>query len=136
MTAETIVFPDATLTIVDILEAALPGFGCDVPIGGHVPNPRPAVFVRVLRTGGVRATLVTDAAQVTVESWASRTGDAHDLAQLVRAVLLAAPGAAGVVAVEELSGPADLPDPESNQHRFTQSFLVHTRGAAVEPAGS
>jgi len=131
--AELIVFGDTVALVASVLAA-----GCDVPTGTRVPTDRPSTFIRVIRTGGPRSNLVTDAAQITVESWADTDGEAHDLAQLARAVLHALPGdvvdGVPVYRVEEFSGPADLPDPLSNQSRYSQTFAVHTRGATQEEA--
>ena len=132
--AEVIVFPDAEQVLCDWLEPALAARGTAVPVTTRVPSPRPARFVRVIRTGGVRATLVTDAPQVTVESFAGTEAAAAALAQLCRALLNAAPGqvaAAVVYKVVELAGPQNLPDPLTDQIRYTQTFEIHLRGAAA-----
>lgn len=125
---ELIVFPDTVALLCGVLEDE-----CAVPAGTRVPNPRPATFLRLDRTGGPRQTLVSDAAQVTVESWAASEAAAHDLAQLARAVLHTLPGTVvdgvAVYRVDEVSGPANLPDPLSDQARYSQTFAVHVRGA-------
>jgi hypothetical protein len=113
-------------TVITYLSTAMPG----VDVHRQVPGARPSQWLRVLRTGGVRHTYVSDAAQLTIEAWADTPADAADLAQLARAHLNAIVGADAYL-VEELGGPADLPDPESQQHRYTWSALVHLRGAAL-----
>lgn len=123
----TVTFPDTTAVVCTYLNGLLAQ-----PVLTRIPDPRPATFVRVLRTGGPRRNLVTDQAQVTVESWAASDEEAHDLAQLARAHLHELPGQtvndALVFRVDEVSGPADLPDPISEQPRYSQTFTVALRG--------
>lgn len=125
--SDLVTFPDAVALLVDYLDASI-----TEPVGHRIPNPRPTTFVTVRRTGGPKRNLVTDQPQITVESWAASDEDACDLAQEVRAWLNALPGevldGVAVYRVEELSGPADLPDPVSDQPRFSQSFSVALRG--------
>lgn len=131
MTQQAIVFPSAVKTTVDYLRDELAQLGNTNPVVHSIPATRPARFVRVLRTGGVRHTLVTDGAQLTIECWADRADHAETDAQTVRALINVMPYRATdtiVYLVEELSGPADLPDPLSNQARQTWSVIVHLRG--------
>lgn len=127
---QLVIFPDAVDLVRTHLAAAL-----DVPIVHDVPTPRPPSFVTVRRGGGVRHTIISDAAQLLIESWADRAEDAMDLAQLARAHLNALPGQVlddtPVYRVEELAGPADLPDPLSDQQRATFTVLVHLRGSTA-----
>ena len=44
--------------------------GLTVPAVTVVPNPRPATFVQVLRTGGPRMTFKSDGPILTVTAWA------------------------------------------------------------------
>lgn len=108
----------------------------DVPVGTRVPKVRPAAFVRVVRTGGPRTSVVTEAAQVTVESWAGvdQQAIASDLAYSARAHLGAMQGEHGgtvVYVVREFSGPAFSPDPVSSAARYVQTFEVVVRGYAA-----
>lgn len=107
----------------------------DVPVRKNVPNPRPARFVRVFRTGGPKQGHVVDAAQMTIECWANRDEDAAALAGIVRALVNAMRGEVldGVQCyrVDEFSGPADLPDPESAQPRMTWTVAVWLRGSTL-----
>jgi hypothetical protein len=121
-----VLFPDAVAIVIGYLVDALP----TVPIHRQVPDVRPTKWVRVIRTGGVQYTPITEAAQITVEAWSDSAADAADLAQLARAHLNAC---VGVIAhrVDELAGPADLPDVESQQRRYTWSVLVHLPGVAI-----
>lgn len=127
---DLIVFPDAAALVADHLRSEL-----TVHVGSDVPNPRPTEFVTVQRGGGVRHTLVTDAAQLLFEAWAARAEDAMDLIQLVRAHVAALPGQvlAGtpVYRVDEAAGPANLPDPLSSQPRAVYTATVHLRGTTA-----
>lgn len=129
---QAIVFPPAVATTLDYLRAQLAGTGDSTTRAVHeIPDPRPDQFVRVLRTGGARHTIVSDAAQLTIECWAQRPDLAEALAQKIRALVNAMPTRSTwvpVYLVEEASGPAELPDPISNQARYTWTVLVHFRG--------
>lgn len=122
-----IIFPDAVATVITRLRTALPA----LTFCHEVPNPRPDTFIRITRTGGPRANLVVDAAQLTVESWAPDVDTAATNAQAVRGRLNALTEQAvnpAVCYVEEFSGPAELPDPLSGSRRFTWTAAVHLRG--------
>lgn len=129
------VFPDAALITITALRVTLADLGDTAEIHARIPNPRPDRFVTVNRSGGPRQTIVSDAAQLDVESWDLLPEDAHDLAQLARAAIHAMAntihGGVQVYFVNEFSGPAELPDPVSNQARYVQSFQVSMRGAAA-----
>lgn len=133
---ERILFPDAAAAVIGALNAQLPALGfTGVPVRSRVPSTRPARFVLVFRTGGPRASVVTDAAQLTIEAWASNDADAHDLAQAARAIVIGlegtVTGGVSVYGINEFSGPAYLPDPASDQSRFTWTTSVTTRGVAA-----
>lgn len=125
-----VLFPDTAAAAAAYLDSVL-----SVAVVTHVPNPRPDEFVTLRRTGGPRETLVSDGAQITVESWGPDDETAHDNAQTARAYLHAAAGTVieGVqfYRVDELAGPVNLPDPESAQSRFTFTVIVGARGAAL-----
>lgn len=127
--AEVITFPDTA----ELLRSYLDGIMAE-PVHQVVPTDRPASFVTVRRTGGPKRNLVTDAAQITVESWGTTDALAHDTAQEARGLLNALPGqlidGVPVYRVDEASGPANLPDPISNQSRYSQSFVIALRGEA------
>lgn len=132
---ETIVFPDATSVTIDYLLDRLAEHAETIPVVKDIPDPRPARFVRVLRLGGPRRNLVVDQATLAVESWDDDPAGAMDLAQLVRGLLHAAEGVTEdgttIYTVDEFSGPAELPDPLSNQPRVTQQFSIGFRGSAL-----
>lgn len=124
----TVTFPNAAAVVISRLRTALPS----LTIVHDVPTTRPPVFVRIFRTGGPRANLVVDGAQLTVESWAPDSDVASSNAQAVRAQLNHLPEQTGVTPaiyrVDEFSGPAELPDPVSSSRRFTWTCVVHVRG--------
>lgn len=125
--SEVIIFDDATAIVIDYLTDALTERSDDTPVLPRVPTDRPARFVVVRRTGGVARNRVVDDPQITVESWGNSDEDAHDRLQLCRGLLLARP-----YRVAEVSGPGNLPDPLSDQPRYSQTFLVAIRGAAED----
>ncbi len=133
---ERILFPDAAAAAIGALNAQLGALGfTGVPVRSRVPNPRPTRFVLVFRTGGVGVNIVTDAAQLTIEAWATSDVEAHDLAQVARAILTGIEGTVTdgvtVYGVDEFGGPGYLPDPVSAQSRYTFTVAVAVRGAPV-----
>lgn len=126
-----VTFGNAVAVVLVRLKAALPA----LTFVHDIPATRPATFVRVFRTGGPRTNLVVDGAQITVESWAPTADVAATNAEAVRAHLNALPEQAGqtlpIYKIEELSGPAELPDPASTSRRFTWTVLVHIRGVST-----
>lgn len=131
MIYEPIVFPNAEGKLAVYLRDVL-----GEQVENTVPNPRPDRFIVVRRVGGPRETMVSDAASVAVEGWdKDGNAEAHDLAALARAWILALPGevidGTPVYKVEEIAGPANLPDPLSDHHRWTFTVAVHLRGTAV-----
>lgn len=98
-------------------------------IGIRVPNPRPSEFIRVMRTGGPKETLVSESAQIVVEAWSQSEQRSSLLLSQCRALLNAADET--IFGVREFSGPANLPDPLSSQFRYTQSFQVRARGVVI-----
>ncbi|QDG88866.1 hypothetical protein [Pseudarthrobacter sp. NIBRBAC000502770] len=125
--AEGVKFPDVPQLVCDHLRASPLLTG--LHIGTKVPPTRPAEFILVLRTGGPRETIRSEAAQITVEAWAQDKARASSLLNDARAVLNAAD--AKVFGVREFGGPGDLPDPTTAQIRFTMSFQIRARGTAV-----
>ena len=127
-----VVFPDAVAIAVEFLNDNLSALGATATAYDAPPSPRPDEFVTVRRTGGPALGKVWDAAQLTFESWSTTTEGASDLAQIVRAAMRTATGevvsSTAIGRVQEASGPADLPDPLSDQSRFSQTFVVNLRG--------
>lgn len=130
-----VLFPDAVLIVTAWLRSELELDGEPVPVVTLVPDPRPDRFVIIYRTGGVRRDLVTDLAQVTVEAWGADEKAAHDLAQHARALVHAMPGevidGTTVYRVDELAGPALLPDDRSAQARYVFTAQLALRGTRL-----
>ena len=123
-----VTFPNTVAVVLARLKTALPG----LVFVHDIPTTRPPTFTRVYRTGGPRTNIVVDGAQLTFESWAATADLASGNAELVRAQLNAFPEVPvspnPIYKVEEMSGPAELPDPVSSSRRFTWTVLVHIRG--------
>jgi hypothetical protein len=131
---EVIVFPDVEAVVVDFLAEHLSAAGVTIPVSTRVPSPRPARFVRVMRTGGAASSIVTDAAQVTVESYGGSESSTVVLAQFTRGLLRSMPGrvsAPVIYRVDEAGGPSNFPDPLTAQTRYSQTFVIYTRGATT-----
>lgn len=124
-----ITFPDAVALVIGYLSDDP---DITVPVRKRIPNPRPASFVTVQRVGGV-ADLVTDDAQVMIGCWGDDDVTAADLAIVVRGSLGTMRGevvdGVQVYRVTELAGPADIPDPDSDQYRMRWTITVQVRGA-------
>ena len=125
--AEGVKFIDVPLVVCSTLRASSLLTG--LYVGTAVPATRPSEFIRVLRTGGAKETVRSEAAQITVEAWAGSEARASDLLSTARAILNAAD--AQLFGVREFSGPANLPDPTTAQIRFTMSFQIRARGTVV-----
>lgn len=134
--SEVIVFPDVEALIVSYLNAEFALRSETARASTKVPKDRPSKFVRVLRTGGT-SELVIDRAQITLEAWADKAVDAVALMQLTRGLMHAIDQVTyqgstyQFYSPQEFSGPANLPDPDSVQERYTETFSVGVRGTAV-----
>lgn len=134
--AEVVVFPDVEdLTRLHLqAEPLLAGVSV---YAGQLPATWPAELVLVRRTGGPSRDMVTDLAQVTIESRAKTAGRAQRIAAIVRAVLKAAAldGALDGVPlyeVRDLSGPYADPDPNHpTVPRYSATYQLAVRGAAA-----
>lgn len=130
---EVILFPDAEHLVTTYLSAQLHALGLPIPVVTRVPASRPGTFVRVMRTGGVRRSLILDNPQITVEAWAETEADAIVLAAWCRGILESAQTieTVPIYDVAELSGPANLPDPKTAQTRYTATYMLLVRGHAA-----
>ena len=134
---ETIAYADPVLLTITHLRSGLAARSISTPVHNEVPNPRPAEFVRVLRTGGPKDNdlPVVENSQLTIECWSDDQPSAATLARTVRALVNAMAGVtvSGVTCYrdDEFSGPADLPDPVSDQHRMTWTASVRFRCARL-----
>ena len=125
-------FPDAAERIADAIQVRHRAtFGSALVTTNRTPSPRPAEFVKVILVGGTQRDRVTDVPTLAVEAWAATRSRAAALAQEVRAVIASLEGAtfAGytVQDVAEFAGPGDLPDPLSDQSRYTATYAVTIR---------
>ena len=141
--SEVIIAPDSETILISYLDSAYSTYtdvgGTDLSSArayGKVPNPRPSLFTRVIRTGGNRDRFI-DQATLTVESWGPDEITAQRLAALNQALIFKV----GQVSVsgttyqtyrpQEFAGPARLPDPDSDQERYTQTVSVGFRAYAA-----
>jgi hypothetical protein len=122
---EAIQFRDAEAAILAYLTPYLGG----VPAGTKLPETIPAKFLKVVRTGGPKETLISERAQITLEAYADRETDAINLLQLARAWLNRADGI--IFGAVELSGPGNLPDPITAHTRYTMTVMVRLRGVVI-----
>lgn len=125
-------FPDAAERIADAIQVRhRAAFASQLVTTNRTPNPRPAEFVKVIGVGGVRRDLVTDVPTLAVEAWASSRSRASALAQEVRAIVHSLAGATfagySIQDVAEYAGPGDLPDPLSDQSRYSATYAVSIR---------
>ena len=126
------IFPDAAMVIADALQIKhRAGFASTLEVLNRVPNPRLAEFGRVVRVGGVGRDQVTDVPTLAVEAWAATRVRAEALAQELRSTLHALVGATfatyTVQDVAEFAGPGDMPDPLSDQFRYSGTYAVTIR---------
>lgn len=87
----------------------------------------PTVVVRL--TGGQLSGVIADSPTVTVEAWAPTTIEASALLSRARNSLRAAAheGRSGLRRYREFAGPADLPDPDTTNPRYTLTASLVTR---------
>lgn len=131
--AELLVAPSASKAVYEYLDANL---AADVPARGRIPNPRPRKFVRVRTGGGSDVDLVTVQPTVFVESYANTIEEAEALANECDALMSKASLEGWLLeipvrAVKTLSRPQELPDPQTDQHRFTATYAPLLRRTAV-----
>jgi hypothetical protein len=120
-----IIFPDAEKVVREYLVLRMPG----IKIASRVPDPRPTSWLRVMRTGGARENRFVDRPQITLEGWGGTEKEAWTMLETGRAWLNAAGGQ--LFGVEEVGGPANLPDPTTAQIRYTMTLWVRIRGTAL-----
>lgn len=132
---EPIMFPDAGAALIEYLNEELAARGDTATVHRSVPDPRPARFLTVYRIGGTRRGVVLDVPRYAVDGWDSTPEGAHDLLMTARALIGAAEGRtlAGVqfYRVTEVGGPIDLPDPASEQARWSYQPELAVRGHAI-----
>lgn len=130
-----VIFPDGQALVAGHIRAQLIlRDNAAVKVASRVPNPRPDKFVLVRRLGGPRLNVAVDNPMLGIECWDLEDDGAISLAQLVRGIVLAMPGAIGTPAVAvydvgEVSGPQLLPDPTSDHPRAVFTVSVALRGS-------
>jgi len=131
---DPIVFADTTWLVVDAIRDGFTIQGLAVIVDNEVPDDATR-YVVVRRQGGPRLDQFRDAAQIRVESIAPTKTEAHDNAQVARAYIQAMRGSVrhgtAIYRIDELAGPAELPDPISQLPRYVFTEVVHTRGRAL-----
>lgn len=96
----------------------------------RMPNPRPAMHVRIMRIGGTDETLVTEYALLTLEGWAEDEGRAVWLLNRTRGILRAQDG--DLFGYDGSPGSvANLPDPTTAQIRYTTTIGIRARAVVT-----
>lgn len=108
-----------------------------VPVGTKAAGTG-TTFVKLIRTGGPRATPVSDRAQITFEAYSNKGTTAWELADKARMAMFALAGTqlagTSVKEIEEIGGPGNLPDPIFPAlTRYTFTLAVHLRGRQESP---
>jgi hypothetical protein len=124
-----VVFPDVNLYLTGYLRAGLAELGAPAFVSTKREDRARWVWVR--RDGGPRLDLMRDGPRVTINVGATDpTGKAvNDLAELVRALMVACPGDV-VKRCRNLSGPSEVDDP-TGQPRRVMSFELITVGQVM-----
>lgn len=123
-----VLYPDAELTTITLLRTLLATEGQgDVKVLRTMPQTRPPRCVQVIRDGG-NASNLRDRARMRVLVWDTTYQKAVDLARLIVALAPRMVGQSGVLRVEHLSGPYEIPDAAPKQYLL---FEVHYRGAEL-----
>lgn len=126
-----ILFPDAELWAINYERAALAArtesYKSGVVVSNTVPTTRPPRLVTIRRDGGsVRG--VFDRPRFGVNVWAATEKDAADLAALVSALFLQAPGDGVCVSIRQLSGPSPIADAQPRRY---MTFEAQLRGVPL-----
>lgn len=123
---------DADLWWIVYLRGALVGrtepYAQGVHFDRRVPNPRRDRMVIVRRDGG-NVEGVFDRPRVAFDVWAKTEQDVTNLASLIVALALDAPGTNGCTRVRHLSGPNDVADPSGQPRRLALIEAIHRADA-------
>lgn len=123
-------YPDTVAVVTDYLDSVLTAaVHAREPDSFDVTNG----LVTVRRSGGVDS-VVVDRPRIDLQVWAADLAAATDLANLVRAHMLAMPGIRSGVTVYKVttfSGPALIWDTDRNLPRYLLTFEVAVRGVAL-----
>lgn len=135
--AERVDFPDPEGIVCAYLTAQnVSGTYAGVKASTKVPGTRPARFLRVFSIGGFDPNMVTVVTRFAVEGWGDSESAAQGLcsravAQLKSAAFAGVMGSTTVTHVNVVSRPQNLPDPLSDQARYTATVEVAMRGASA-----
>lgn len=123
---------DADLWWIVYLRGALVGrtepYASGVYFDRRVPTERRDRMVIVRRDGG-NVSGAFDRPRIALDVWAKTDQDATNLAGLIVALALEAPGTNGCVRVTHESGPNDVADPSGQPRRL--SLITATHRAAI-----
>jgi len=135
--AERVDFPDPEGVLCAFLTAQnVAGTYAGVKASTKVPATRPTRFIRAYSVGGFDRNMVSAVSRFVVEGWADSESAAQGLcsravSQITSAALDGVMGSTTVTAVNVISRPQNLPDPDSNQARYTATVEVAMRGSAA-----
>ncbi|NUR79982.1 MAG: hypothetical protein HOQ21_06000 [Dermatophilaceae bacterium] len=121
-------YPDAELVVAGLIRSLLASHGePGMWVGRRLPSGRPGRAVQVVRDGG-SADGLRDRARLRVLTWDATDQKVTDLARLVVAVAPLMAGQQGVVRVQHLSGPYEIPDAAPCRYLL---FQVDLRGVPL-----
>ena len=87
-----------------------------------------AAFVRVISTGGRgRSSRVLQTVQLTIDCYSTSTGKAYTAAAEVDALIHGLPSSTVPITAVTGSTPAEMPDPDTAQARYTATYMLQTR---------
>lgn len=129
--APVIVAPDPVTLALPYLRTALADD--TVTVAAKVPAPRPERLVVLRRAGRTRAVQnILTRPRIDAQVWAANEFDALQLADLVEAHLLAAPGeVAGVSRASLFLGPTPIPDPDDETPRALLTVEWQLKGVQI-----
>lgn len=135
--AERVDFPDPEGVLCAYLTAQnVTGTYAGVKASTKVPATRPSRFLRVFSVGGFDQNMVTAVVRFAVEGWGETEVVAAGLcgravAQIKSAALAGVMGSATVTFVNVVSRPQNLPDPQTDQARYTATVEIAMRASAA-----
>lgn len=144
MTSPAVLYPDTVSVVTTYLQAVLDAdtthtYADGTIVRTRVPNPFPTTatpplpLVTVKRVGGPDA-IVIDRPRIDLQVWHTDEAKASDLANLVRALMLAIPGVRSGVTVYRVttfSGPSLIWDEDRDLPRYLLTFELGVRGSAL-----
>ena len=101
----------------------------DVPVLSKRPDTNPPKqFEVVIGTGGSgRSQRVLQAVQLTIDCYGQSTGTAYTLAAQMDALIQQLPSSAAPIVAVTGSTPAEMPDPDTTQARYTATYQLTVR---------